>query len=470
MFSFYRDMGLQGSMFFDRETFGGDKLVVGYNELPIEDAIAQSPLGEAAKRDVVKLYRTTENYFPGLSAEQTRTKLCHISYSDYIINVVGCHEDVVKLFQASMHGSFVVGPDAMPAIYYRDSGFPGFTGLELDDLPPNLLANEAGGQHGRENSARANSGDPDIYFPDGNATITRLLVRSLVPDAVVWNAGTGSDMEDIVTATVDYSKLDRPSNQVRVRLNSTVINVRHEGEAQVLTSFVMGDRAYSVRSKSVVMACWNSVIPHLCPEIPPRQKEALVYGVKSPLVYTGVLLANWQSFVAAGISRVTAPGGFFTSIGLQAALEMGDYRTARSPDEPIVLRLSAYFDVPGSGLSRREQHLIGRKRMLETPFATFEQHIRDQLTRVLGVSGFQDQRDILGITVNRWPHGYTYSYNPLSDPEEWAYSTTPERPAVVGRQRVGRIAIANADASASPHTDGAINEAYRAVNELLESA
>jgi spermidine dehydrogenase len=108
--------------------------------------------------------------------------------------------------------------------------------------------------------------------------------------------------------------------------------------------------------------------------------------------------------------------------------------------------------------------------MLATPFNTFEYHIRDQLTRVLGPAGFDDERDILGITVNRWPHGYTYSYNPLHDSEKWAYTTTPERPAIVGRQRFGRIAIANADAAASPHTDGAINEAYRAVTELLESA
>ena len=217
------------------------------------------------------------------------------------------------------------------------------------------------------------------------------------------------------------------------------------------------------------MACWNTVIPYLCPDVPAAQKEALAYGVKSPLVYTGVLLSNWQSFVDIGISSTRAPTSFFSSIGLQPSVRMGDYRTSRDPAEPIVVRMSAYFDVPDSDLSRREQHLIGRERLLNTPFSEFETAIRDQLTRVLGSAGFEHERDILGITVNRWPHGYSYSYNPLSDPYEWAYSTTAERPAIVGRQRVGRIAIANADASASPHTDGAINEAYRAVNELLQA-
>jgi len=463
MFSFYRDQGLKSSMFFDRETFGQDRLVVDYNNLPIEQAMSQAPLSEAAKQDVIRLYRSRENYFEGLTAEQTRRRLSGMSYRDYLLDVVNCSPEVVKLFQSSFYGSFVVGPDAIPAIYYRDSGYPGFAGLNLEDLPENLLVNEPGGQHGRENQRRANRGDPDIYFPDGNATITRLLVRALIPDAIA-----PGDMEDIVTAAVDYRQLDRPNHNCRIRLNSTVVDVRHLSDEQVQTSFVTSGRAYTVKSSNVVMACWNTVIPHLCPDIPAPQKEALAYGIKSPLVYTGVLLSNWQSFVGTGIYSTRAPTSFFSSFGLQPSVRMGDYYTSRDPGEPIVVRMSAYFDAPDSGLSRREQHLIGRRQLLSTPFSDFETAIRDQLTRVLGRAGFEHERDILGITVNRWPHGYSYSYNPLSDPYEWAYSTTPERPAIVGRQRVGRITIANADASASPHTDGAINEAYRAVTELLQ--
>ena len=465
MFSFYRDMGLRSSMFFDRENFGDDKLVVDYRAESIRDSIAKSPLNEKAQDDVVRLYETKENYFPGLSAKETRKRLSHMSYHDYLVDVIKCDPVVVKLFQASFHGSFVVGPDAIPAIYFRDNGYPGFAGLTLEDLPPNLLANEPGGQHGRENAERAREGDPDMYFPDGNATITRLLVRSLVPGVV-----PGEDMDDVISAVLDYQKLDRNQNDCRIRLNSFVTDVRHLNNSQVQISYVLGDQAYSVKSKSAVLACWNTMIPYICPEISSDQKEALAYGVKSPLVYSGVLLANWRSFVDAGISGVTAPGKKFSRSSLQASVTMGDYTTNRSPDDPIVLRMSAYFDVPNQGLNRREQHLAGRNEMLATSFNDFEFMIRDKLTRVLGSSGFDDERDILGITVNRWPHGYSYSYNPLSDSEEWAYTTTDERPCVVGRQRIGRIAIANADASASPHTDGSINEAYRAVSELLEKA
>jgi spermidine dehydrogenase len=107
--------------------------------------------------------------------------------------------------------------------------------------------------------------------------------------------------------------------------------------------------------------------------------------------------------------------------------------------------------------------------MLATSFDTFEEKLRDQLMRALGSAGFDDERDIVGLTVNRWPHGYSYSYNPLDEPAEWAYSATDERPCIVGSKPAGRITIANSDAAASPHTDAAINEAYRAVSELLHA-
>ena len=463
MWSRYSDMGLTGGMFFDRETFGEDKLVTGYGDQPLHEVISDAPVSEEVKLDVYRLYEEKKDYMPGLDAAETRQMLTTMSYRDYVINIVKCHPDVIRLFDTNLLGIFVTGMDAIPAIYCREMGFPGFDGLKLEPVDPDQLVYEPGGQHGRENTERAEAGDPDMYFPDGNATITRLLVRSLVPDAV-----PGKSMEDVVSARIDYSLLDRNDSNARIRLNSTVISVGHVNDQRVETSYVLGDKAYSVQSKNVVMACWNSVIPHICTEMDDQQRDALMFGAKSPLVYTGVLISNWQSWVDAGISRVSAPGGFHPSIGLQPSLDMGDYRTARDPSEPIVVRMSTYFYEPG--LSRREQHRVGRNRLLVTPFSTFEHHIRDQLSRILGPTGFDDERDILGITVNRWPHGYTYSYNPLFDPQEWAFTTTAERPCVIGRQRIGRIAIANADAAASPHTDAAINEAYRAISELIGSA
>jgi spermidine dehydrogenase len=153
---------------------------------------------------------------------------------------------------------------------------------------------------------------------------------------------------------------------------------------------------------------------------------------------------------------------------LPEPVSIGEYRTSRAPGEPTVLHLVRAPCAPG--LPRREQHRRGRAELLATPFEEFERQIRDQLGRMLAVGGFDPARDVEAITVNRWPHGYTYNYNPLSDPVEWALGTPDDRPCVVGRRPFGRIAIANADAAASSHTDAAIDMAHRAVEELIGAA
>jgi hypothetical protein len=92
------------------------------------------------------------------------------------------------------------------------------------------------------------------------------------------------------------------------------------------------------------------------------------------------------------------------------------------------------------GLPRKEQHRIGRMDLLNTSFETFEEKIRDQLGRVLG-GGFDPARDIVAIIVNRWPHGYAYSYNSLYDPMEWVLRSVGciRRDALRGPSAVPRI-------------------------------
>jgi spermidine dehydrogenase len=109
-----------------------------------------------------------------------------------------------------------------------------------------------------------------------------------------------------------------------------------------------------------------------------------------------------------------------------------------------------------------------REELLATSFETFEFKIRDQLARILSPGGFDPARDIVGIAVNRWPHGYSYTYNSLYDPLEWVFSEVASRPCVIARQPYGLISIANGDAASSPHTDAAILEAHRALGEVLE--
>lgn len=227
-------------------------------------------------------------------------------------------------------------------------------------------------------------------------------------------------------------------------------------------TYVRDDIVYRARGSVVIMASWNMMLPYLIPALPAEQKDALHYGVKVPLVYTKVVIRDWQAFARLGVRGIDTPGMYHASIDLDEPVDIGAYRAARSPAEPVVLRLLRTPCRPG--LSERDQHRVGRAELLETPFATFEGNIRDQLARVLGPAGFDGDRDIAAITVNRWPHGYAYEYNPLWDPDDFfTGGLTPNR---IARRPFGRITIANSDAAAAAYTDRAIDEAYRAVNEL----
>jgi spermidine dehydrogenase len=303
--------------------------------------------------------------------------------------------------------------------------------------------------------------DYNFHFPDGNASIARLLVRALVPDAM-----PGTTAQDSVLAKVDYSRLDRSGAPIRIRLGSTAARVRHAGAAEsakdVDVVYARDKKLYSVRAKGVVLACWNSMIPYLCPELPDKQKEALKYGVKVPLVYTSVALKNWTAFQKLGLSGASSPGMYHSGVRLEMPTAIGGYNpTPRSADEPILVRMTRTPCKPG--LPSRDQHRAGHVDLLTTPFRTFELKIRDQLARILAAGGFDPARDIDAITVNRWPHGYAYEYNPLWDPD-WPEGQSP---CELGRKAFGRITIANSDAAAAAYTDQAMDQAYRAVGELI---
>ncbi len=285
-------------------------------------------------------------------------------------------------------------------------------------------------------------------------------MRDLIPQAV-----PGSTSQDIVTARVNYGLLDRTGAPVRLRLNSIAIHTRHLGPVQaaqqVEITYLRGGKPYTARARGAVLACYNMMIPYLCPDLPAPQKDALHKLVKTPLVYTSVALRNWQAFDKLKLHRVYAPGSYHTYFHLNAHVDIGAYRSTKSPKDPILVHMVRTPCKPG--LPEHDQNRAGRAELLTTTFETFERNIRDQLGRTLQEGGFDPARDITAITVNRWPHGYAPEYNPLFDPE----LPEAQRPYVLGRAQFGRIAIANSDAGGGAYTDSAINQGHRAVRELL---
>jgi spermidine dehydrogenase len=449
----YAGMGLGRGTFLAREAFGRDALVSGDpSGAPGEgggappagaksraEFIGAFPVSDASKAQLIALYESTRDPLEGKSDEEKEKILASTSYRDFLIKIWGCSEEAANCFQGRTLGFFGLGADAVPAAETRTLGYPGFQGLNL---------------------AKPDHGDayeePYIYhFPDGNASIARLLVRKLIP-----GIAPGTTMQDVVLAPFDYGKLDDPGNTVRIRLDSTCLNVHRAGDA-VEVGYIRDRKLQRVAAGHVVLACFNMIIPYIMPELPEQQRDALLQNVKTPLVYSNVVIRNWQPFVKLKVHDITAPMSFHTRVKLDFPVSLGGYDCPRDPAGPVCLHMVHVPGEPNQGLDARSQFRIGRLKLLEMTFADFEAKIRDELDRMLGAGGFSSARDIAAITVNRWSHGYSYVATSLFDPEDYD-ETVLQR----ARAPAGRVTIANTDSGGDAYAHLAIDAAARAVGEL----
>src|SRR3954470_15404466 len=306
----YPSLGLSRGTFFNREAFGRDVLVTGdpgsgegnarLGTKPLSEFVSAFPVAEASQAQIVALYSGAVDPMAGKSVEEKRELLKRTSYRDYLTKICGCSEAVANCFQGRPLGFFGLGSDGVPAADARDLGYPGFAGLKLP---------------GGTNAAWQ---EPYIYhFPDGNASIARLLVRSLIP-----GAAPGNSMDDVVSAAFDYGALDRGGQPIRISLGSTCVHVGRDGDkAQV--AYVRDGALYRIEAPHALLACFHMMIPYIAPELPAPQRAALAKNVKTPICYTNVLVRNWQAFTNLKVSSISAPMSFHHQVSLDFPVSLG---------------------------------------------------------------------------------------------------------------------------------------------------
>ncbi len=448
---FFKSRGLRSGIYFDRKTYGVDRVQV--NPIPgflgeelgedeLVSAVRTIPIDKQDQDALLRLIAGGVDLLDGMSRDEKIERLRNMSYLEFLETYAGIPKSVTGILQDTflvMTGVGWEADSALEAAYYY---FPGTWELGVQE------------DEGEE--------EPYIFhFPDGNASIARALVRDLVPQAI-----PGNTMEDIVTARADYSLLDTPESDIRIRLSSTVVNaINTPDEKYVDVSYVKNGVVHRARAKHAVMACYNAIIPHICPDVPAGQAKAIRYAPKIPLVIGSIAIRNWRAFADAGLNSIYTPGDvYFKRLFLDFPVSMGDYHYSKGPDEPIVI--SAWYAPTTRGLPAKEQYRAGQAKLMQMSYDDFETNIYSHLDGMLSPHGFDAEREIAGITLNRWPHGYAYEFEGIGIPAEYDRNNGPH---IGGRAQLGRISIANSDSEAYAYVNGAIDAADRAVNEQLSA-
>ena len=438
-FAYGRDAANGQAMWFDEATYGVNRLVTHFNLSAklTSEKIDEIPISDAGRESLKRFY-DSEPRLEEWTEAKAEDILSSISYPDFLRQYGGLTEDAVQLFDKEEHGSWGLEMRALSAAEAIWEGYPG----------AHLFG---------EGWSEDSFGYPVAMWPDGNASLARLMVAKLIP-----HSAPDVTADNVAIARFDYSALDRKNANVRLRLNSTVIGVDNTDRGVSVTYASSEDGLKQVSARHSVLACYHSIIPHLCPAMPDTQKAALKYQVKFPMILTNVLLRNSEALDKLGVDGIACPGRLHARLFLFKGLHTGGYQRPDNADEAVSLVFWGSISPPEDAIDLRSQLRGSRQKLLELSFEDFEREVRTVLDGLLGPAGFDVSEDILAITVNRWPHGYSYEYMQLWDPE-WQPGEAPHE---IARQRFGSIAIANADAGASAYTHVAIDQAYRAIADL----
>jgi spermidine dehydrogenase len=409
---------------------------------PIGKNLQGAPVSEATRVEWLRWLKgnaieKTKFQRPQAEGDPVARYLDSITLEQHYMERFGLGRETVRTFLSPVEGGGSgLGPDALSA--YSDYAF--------EMLHP--LPEEDGGS--------------DQMFPGGHATIARLMLKTLIPSSI--------DGDHIVEAVcrnrVNFSALDRSGLPARVRLSSTAINIQHDGDPakanSVSITYLNKGKLYRVKARAVVMAggCWTT--KHIVKDLPETHRAAYSQFYRSPSMMANVALRNWRFLYKMGVSGCRWFEGFGNYLEVRKLALTGLEDATISPDSPVVLSLKVLYSYPG--YSTEEQGNRGRGELIGTSFKDYEKQIREQFTEMFSGAGFDAQRDIAGIILNRWGHAY------LSPQPGFFFGKNGE-PApreILRRAPFGRIAFANTDLAGAMDHRYSILEAKRAVEQLLD--
>ncbi len=445
------------SICFDRETYGRDVTLVD-DILPMDTKdeegnfrlikhIPNMPLTVAEKKDLHDFLTSDKDVFEGMSLEERKSALHSMSYNTFVTDYCGLSQKAADAIFTRQPGA-IVGVTTDCISLYEAISLTRLPGLHVLGDQGRLLQEELDSMPPIEGH----------YGPEGNAIITRNIVKRLVPS--ITEAET---MEELTTARFDYAKLDDDRSNVRIRLNSIGINIKTiDSGSRVAVTYIRGDKPYRVKARHCIYAGFHMYLPHLCPELPEKQRLALSENVKMPFIAANVFLRNGSPLQELGSASFYFPGRILHEC-VAWGRSLGKHEQEFDPDEPVVIYMIGPMVGPHTNMDPKDQYRQGRFKLLSMSFEDYEVEVREQLASLFASTSFDVEQDIIGLTINRWPHGYTRQYNTLFDPKY----AEGQRPHEIARARFGRIAIANSDASYVALANTAIDEGLRAVNDLL---
>jgi spermidine dehydrogenase len=409
---------------------------------PIGKSLEGAPISNESRIEWMRWLKSepvekTKFERPHAEGDAISRYLDSITLEQHYMERFGLNRETVRSFLSPVEGGGSgLGPDALSA--YSDYAF--------EMLHP--LPEEQGGS--------------DQMFPGGNATIARLMLKSLIPEAI---QGPATD-EGVSRNHVKFSALDDPRASVRVRLSSTAIHVQHDGEASKAPSVAIvygkGGTLYRVKARSVVMAGGSWTTKHIVKDLPDTHRNAYAEFYRSPCMMANVAVRNWRFLYKMGMSGCRWFEGLGNYMEVRKLALTGIDDSTIHPDSPIVLSLKVLYSYPG--YSTEEQGNRGRREMIGKSFAAYERQIREQFTEMFASAGFDAQRDIAGIILNRWGHAYL-------SPQPGFFFGREGKPApreILRRAPFGRIAFANTDLAGAMDHRYSILEAQRAVGQLLD--